>query len=69
VELVGDQSLAFTTLRDKLAAAEGKGRGWAKDQINDAIRQGILNTKNNRVIAPAPLADEMRVDDTDDKPF
>ena len=69
VELVGDQSLAFTTLRDKLAAAEGKGRGWAKDQINDAIRQGILLTKNNRVIAPAPLADGMKVDDDDKPPF
>ena len=68
VPLVGDQSLAFTTLRDKLAAAENKGRGWAKDQINEAIRQGILKTQNNRVIAPAPLED-MQVEDDDKPPF
>lgn len=69
VELVGDQSLAFTTLRDKLAAAESKGRGWAKDQINAAINQGFLDIKNNRVIAPAPLLESMRVEDNDKPPF
>lgn len=55
VSIIGTDTLAFTTLRDKIAAKENKGRGWAKDKINEAIKQGILICKNNKVTAPGLL--------------
>lgn len=70
VSIIGTDTLAFTTLRDKIAAKENKGRGWAKDKINEAIKQGILICKNNKVTAPGLLEEahqnalaEMQADD------
>lgn len=70
VSIIGTDTLAFTTLRDKIAAKENKGRGWAKDKINEAIKQGILICKNNKVTAPGLLEEayqdalaEMEADD------
>ena len=70
VSIIGTDTLAFTTLRDKIAAKENKGRGWAKDKINEAIKQGILICKNNKITAPGPLEEayqdalaEMEADD------
>lgn len=65
VSVIGDSTLAFTTLRDKIAETEHKGRGWAKDQINEAIKQGLLILKDNKVSAPRPLDDMDKLDDNE----
>lgn len=68
VSVIGDDTLAFTTLRDKIAAAQHKGRDWAKDKINEAVNQGLLiRGANNRITAPRPL-DNMNDKLDDDKP-
>lgn len=72
VSVIGDDTISFTTLRERIREKYSIGCGKAKEYIDEADKQGILIRKGNKYTMPKPL-DEMLSNteqlDSNDDPF
>lgn len=58
VSVIGDDTICFSTLRERIKEKYNIGSGKAKEYIDEADKQGILIRKGNKYTMPHPL-DEM----------